>query len=26
LYGTAASGILGVTSMFTDLGADIADD
>lgn len=25
-YGTAASGVLGVTSMFTDLGADIADD
>lgn len=25
-YGTAASGVLGVTSMLTDLGADIADD
>lgn len=25
-YGTAASGVLGVTSMFTDLSADIADD
>ena len=26
IYGTAASGVLGVTSMLTDLGADIADD
>lgn len=25
-YGTAASGVLGLTSMLTDLGADIADD
>lgn len=25
-YGTAASGVLGVTSMLTDLGADISDD
>lgn len=25
-YGTATSGVLGLTSMFTDLGADIADD
>ena len=24
-YGTAASGVLGVTSMLTDLGADVAD-
>lgn len=26
VYGTAASGVLGVTSALTDLGADIADD
>ena len=25
-YGTATSGVLGLTSMLTDLGADIADD